>query len=303
MNDTYINGEKGRHKRIVFDFALSLLPIGIGREISRIAGQRRDCPEAISEIRLRARSSSSVIISGENISLSSSVGEKELLAVLDRLTDGSPLAHDREIREGYITSLYGIRAGIALSRIGNEVNRIYSIILRLPLGECSFAEELYGIWRAHNSGMLIYSAPGGGKTTALRGLAALIAKRDRKRIVIADERGEFDPEEFSSVAVDILRGYEKAKAVEIALRTLGAEVIVTDEIGNPDEAERLLSAGRGGIPILASAHAGDISELMKRAAILPLIEGGFFSSFIRLKREGGSFSYKSEDIPLTAHSS
>jgi stage III sporulation protein AA len=141
-------------------------------------------------------------------------------------------------------------------------------------------------------GMLLYSLPGAGKTSALRALCGEISRRALKKVVIVDERCEFIASDYSDATVDILQGYTKARGLEIALRTLSPDVIVVDEIGSFDEAESLLKVGRGGVPIIASAHAESYAELACKAGISSLSEEGYFSSFVHLFRKGGKFGYE-----------
>ena len=140
--------------------------------------------------------------------------------------------------------------------------------------------------------MLLYSPPAGGKTTALLHLAKLISKRDGRHVVIVDERGEFPPGDFADTTVDIIRGYKKPKGIEIALRTLGAQIIVTDEIGSQEEAEGIELCGRGGVPFIASAHASSTDELYSKPAISSLIRRGFFDTLVRLYKDGARFGFE-----------
>ena len=144
-------------------------------------------------------------------------------------------------------------------------------------------------------GMLLFSPPAAGKTTALLHLAKRISESEEKRVVIVDERGEFSPEDLSDTTVDIIRGYPKPKGIEIALRTLGAEVIVTDEIGTADEARLIEFCGRGGVPFIASAHAASLDELYSKKSIASLINCGFFSSLVRLYKSGSKFDFEVEN--------
>ena len=279
----------------ILDYALSLVPGGIAEEIKRVSLARCDCPEGISEIRIRSVGVSSLVISGENVKLQRRVSDSEMADIFDKITSGSPYAFERELSEGYVTSRYGIRIGVAMSEIKSESRIALSIVFRLPLAECSYGEELFGLWQKKGGGMLLYSPPGAGKTTALASVAKSISEKKGKKVVIVDERGEFPPESFCDTCVDIIRGYPKAKGIEIAVRTLGAEVTVTDEIGGAGEARQIELFGRGGIPFIASAHADTLRELYSKRTVAPLIEQGFFSTLVRLFKDGAKFGFEVED--------
>ena len=142
--------------------------------------------------------------------------------------------------------------------------------------------------------MLIYSPPGGGKTSAIRDLAGRISREALLRVSVIDERRELLAEDLSDAPIDILSGYRKAEGIEIAMRTLSPEVMIIDEIADEAEAMALLSVGRGGIPIIATAHAEDIKEALERRAVRVLYDGGYLDLFIRLRREKNKFSFARE---------
>ena len=78
--------------------------------------------------------------------------------------------------------------------------------------------------------------------------------------------------------LDVLRGAPIAAGVEIATRTLSPSLIVCDEIGSREEADAILSVAGCGVPIVASAHAGEERELWARPPIRRLLEAGIFGA-------------------------
>ena len=128
---------------------------------------------------------------------------------------------------------------------------------------------------------------GGGKTTLIRALCGLIG--GSAKCVVIDERREFIPEEYGGKCVDILRGYEKIKGIEIAKRTLCPEVIIIDELSGIGQAEALRACGRGGVSLIATVHAGSVDELYALGDVRRLIEDGYFGILAELYREGGEF--------------
>jgi stage III sporulation protein AA len=163
------------------------------------------------------------------------------------------------------------------------------LVFRIPVSASEATDDLYAAWRERRGGLLIYSLPGDGKTSALRGLVGKVSKESGLRVAVIDERREFIPDDYTDTTVDILSGYSKERGLEIALRTLSPEVIVIDEIGSLDEAEALLRVGRGGVPIIASSHAGSFEEVVRKASIAPLVEEGYFKIYARLYRKDGKF--------------
>jgi len=158
------------------------------------------------------------------------------------------------------------------------------------LARSESAEDIYELWQRSGGGLLLFSPPGAGKTSALRKLAYYIGTGSSlKRTVVVDERREFIPEDYTNACVDILKGYKKSKGIEIAVRTLGAEVIIVDEIGTDAEADAIRSAGMGGVTVIAACHGGSLAEIMSRSGISRLITDGFFDTAVRLYKKGAAF--------------
>lgn len=270
-----------------------LLPPRIRRELDGILLSR---PQDISEIHVRVGGSSSVVIGGERINLSSRIGEDELESLFSRLTENSLYAYRESILSGYLTLPCGVRVGIvgeARYDSGKLVGiyKIRALCFRIPSGDFSNKDELLGAYNASKSGLLIYSAPGAGKTTALRSLAHILGRgREGKKVAVIDERLEFSPENYLDARVDILRGYKKSDGLEIALRSLSPELVMLDEIGSVNEAEAMLSYLNSGVKIVATAHAGSYLELRKRKALAPFFEREIFDVFLGLFRRGNEFS-------------
>jgi stage III sporulation protein AA len=158
------------------------------------------------------------------------------------------------------------------------------------------ADDIYRAFMETRGGVIIYSLPGEGKTSALRALAGMISREGRMRVAVVDERREFIIEDYRDTTVDILTGYSKAVGLEIALRTLSPEVVLIDEIGSLAEAEALIRVGRGGLPIIATSHAASREELVRKASIAPLFERGYFSTLVRLYKEGAAFCRRIERV-------
>lgn len=267
---------------------ISILPPSVRRELLRIGEGRSDFPEGLSEIRIRCGVGSAAVLSGENLRLLSRVGKNEFNSIFDRVVGGSLYTHATSLKEGFVTLEDGVRVGICGDFISESgiLRGVSALVFRLPFSRCEFAEDIFREWDACCGGMLIYSLPGGGKTSALRALAPMIAKRLAKRVVVIDERYEFLSSECDEF--DVIRGYGKAKGIEIAKRTLSAEIILVDEIGSREETEALLSVGRGGIPVIATAHADSFAELCRQRGLAPLIEKEYFERFVHLYSDRGS---------------
>ena len=113
-------------------------------------------------------------------------------------------------------------------------------------------------------------------------------------MAVIDTRGELAYSlDAPRLTVDILTGYPKRQGIEIAVRTLGAQVMICDEIGDSDEAAAIISAHNCGVPLLASAHAGSMDELMKKPGIAALHKSRAFAKYVELRRrQARQFEYE-----------
>lgn len=279
-----------------------LLPEGLRREILRRAEARVGGVESIREIRVRAEGQSSVLFSHERVRLISRIGKEELFHTVEAICGGAVYAYRDTIAEGYLTMARGIRVGLSgRARYEGErlvgVSEIRSLVFRIPTGECEFGEELYSHYLSGiGRGMLIYSPPGVGKTTALRYLAKRISGgKSLTRVALIDERGELSAEDFSGCEAEVLSGYKKSLGIEIATRTLSPDLIMVDELSAAD-AEAVMSVIRSGVPLVATSHGECPSDLMKRAALGELIEKGAFEVLVGISHTGEGYSLKVDRV-------
>ena len=270
---------------------LSALPYRILEEI-----RERWTGERIEEIRLRRGRRASLTLPGKNLVLNT-----VLDSVLYGMCSGSLYAYSDTISRGYLSLPGGIRVGVC-GRASCEgermlgVHEISSLSVRIPhrvrrVGE-QICELLHKFKR--NRGVLIYSPPGVGKTTLLRGVISLLASGEHPlRTAVVDTRGELNfSEGGSDLCIDVLSGYPRGLGIEIATRTLSAEVIVCDEIGDYVEAMALVSSHNCGVPLIASAHAGSVDELLRRTGIMLLHEADIFGAYVGIERGAcGDFVY------------
>jgi stage III sporulation protein AA len=253
------------------------------------------------EIRIRCGRMSFVTMSGGiNVPLDVSLSRDEMDQTIEKLCRGSLYAYTETINQGYITLPYGMRAGISgraavengrvigVSDINGICIRIPHYVKADPAPICNLLREL-----DMNRGVLLYSAPGVGKTTILRSVSSEMAKGNNAcRVVVVDTRGEL---EFGlrsrGLCLDILCGYPKSLGIEIALRSMGAQLIVCDEIGGTDEITSICNAANGGAALLASVHASDIESLMSNESVKMLHKAGAFGAYVGIKRFEREFRY------------
>lgn len=265
----------------------SLLPYRLADEI-RTVGQSRG---QIEEIRCRRGRRTYLTTDRGNVALSYVVGDTDMDSMVDNICGGSLYAHKTTILEGFVTLEGGIRVGIC-GRAAVENNRIIGIYdisglnIRLPHPTLSIGEPICKLLREGQGGVLIYSPPGVGKTTLLRSVCAKMSSGDLPlRVCVIDTRGEIALAlEGGRYCLDVLVGYPREVGIEIATRTMSAQLIICDEIGGMQEAEAMLSAQNCGVPFVATAHGDSVRSLMKRTGIRRLHESGVFEYYVGITR-------------------
>ena len=91
---------------------------------------------------------------------------------------------------------------------------------------------------------------------------------------------------------DVLYIDNKAKGIEIALRTMFPEIIAFDEIANIEELRRVKESFFSGVDIITTAHIGRKEEMLKRNVTASLIKEGVVSSVALLPRlHGGNIEF------------
>lgn len=252
------------------------------------------------ELRLHTDREATLTASGRNLPLGVSLTAEEMQTLLRDLCAGSLYAHGESIRQGFLSLRDGVRVGIsgtAAIESGRVigVREISGLIVRIPhrleVDATPILSEL--VRDSVIRGVLIYAPPGVGKTSLLRAVAALAASPAQGiRTVCVDSRAELRYGlEDARLTLDILVGYPRALGIEIAVRSLGAQLIICDEIGSEEDAAAILSAANCGVPLVASAHARTLEELLDRPAIAALHRAGVFDAYVALSRTGNRFSY------------
>lgn len=219
--------------------------------------------------------------------------------VLLRLCRQSLYAYGEELADCYMTLPGGFRVGLTGRMAGGEERPR----LVAPMGfNIRLAREIPGcadglmplLWGKDGPiSALLISPPGAGKTTLLRDAARQLSERGAT-VCIADERRELAgcdagvPTLDVGPCTDVLEGCRKARALQLMLRGMAPQVLVTDELAGPEDAKAVLDASGCGVRVLASAHAASLEDLRRRRDIYGLVKAGCFQRVISLRRAAGS---------------
>ena len=260
------------------------------------------------ELRLHRGRIATVTCKGRTYSTNIILSESEMNEIFRRMCAGSLYAFQQTVNNGYLSMEGGIRVGVCGSAAmeGDKiigVHEITGLIVRIPhhhhitvkpiLCELERQKRLRGI--------LIYAPPGVGKTTVLRAVAAEASSPlYGLHTVVVDTREELGYSlDSSNLSLDVLVGYPRQTGIEIAVRSLCAELIICDEISSEEDAKAILMASSCGVPLVASAHAGSVKELLNRPFMRVLHRFGVFGCYIGLQRDPyGGFFYQ-----ITHHTS
>ncbi len=252
----------------------------------------------VEEIRVHRGLRTSMVADGQTVLTDIVIGEEKFRSIFAAFCGGSLHTHERSLCQGYIRLGNGFRVGVcgkavAEDEVVQSVGEVTSLSIRIPYGKEVNAEGLFEAVRCESGARscLLFSPPGVGKTTALRDLAQRLAGGETGagglRVAVIDSRGELStPMLRSCPLVDLYEGYPKAAGIELATRTMSPQVLCCDEIGGAKEAEAILAAQHTGVPLIATAHAGDIRMLMRRRWLRQLHEEGIFERYGQLIRCG-----------------
>ena len=289
-----------------FDSAAEILSEDIGAVLKNIPDSKKG---TVQEIRIRVNKplalsdGATTVFTDADGKIMYTMGEKAfrvsqrgIYDTFRRICDYSVYSRQDEIKNGYITVKGGHRVGLCGTAVLTDgkisaLNDISSMNVRIARQIFGVSEEIINHLYPFEGGILIAGMPSSGKTTLLRDLARSLSLGigcHVTRTAVIDERGELSGT-YSGVSYndmglsDILHGYPKGEGIIHAIRAMSPQVIICDELGT-DEDCRLVSQGfNAGAVIIASIHAGNYEELMRRKQAVSLIETGAFKNIVMLE--------------------
>ncbi len=262
------------------------------------------------EVRLRAKRPVVVVKAGKSFLISENgmlttnpekcviCSKEELEDSFKRLCGFSVHSYQNNIADGFITLSGGHRVGITGTAVCGEKGRldglrdISSLNIRIAREVDGCSNEILKSAFSHGlKGLLIAGPPLSGKTTILRDIVKRIAgfeNEESKKVCVIDERGELAamkdgvPQNDIGINSDVLTGYPKAIAIQTALKTMSPEIIACDEISSDEEIEAITQGANSGVVFIATVHAADFDDLIKRKQIEKLIDVGCFENVVLL---------------------
>ena len=243
---------------------------------------------SLQELRLRLGKTPELVCRNKRERLRSVVTVEDLNFCVNAASRYSPWAAE-SVRHGYLTAAGGHRIGIcgqAVVQNGNiqGIRNLTSLCIRVARDFPGIAGSLSHL----NGSILIIGSPGSGKTTLLRDLIRQKSNCRQGSIAVVDERGELFPVRAgfdTGKCTDVMTGCCKSDGIDMVLRCMGPATIAVDEITAEEDAEALLRASRCGVDLLATAHAGSLTDLRARPVYQKLLEQNLFQWVVILQRD------------------
>lgn len=191
------------------------------------------------------------------------------------LCDKSVHSYERQLSQGFFTIPGGHRVGVGgiCHQMDNGRNSFQTITsLNLRVARMLFAPLPVSLQRYFSDwfhGLILAGPPGSGKTTLLRSIIKA-ASDQGKKIAVVDERQELwpcDPWGNSAqvpLNCDVLSNCPKPFGIEMAVRCLGPQIVVCDELGSSEEFQQVERGVQSGVGFICSVHATNMDELEAR---------------------------------------
>lgn len=246
--------------------------------------------ENITEIRLRNGCSLQVIANGQIKNIPDIyISEQQLDDILYNMCQKSMNIYEEEISNGYITLKDGHRVGIGGEFFSNPatgkniLKKLKSLNIRISRERIYFENQDI-LFDLEPVSTLIIGPPHSGKTSLLKIYIKELC--DRYRISVCDERKEL---EMDGIYCDYISGINKAKAIQMATRTLNPQYIICDEIGQEEESQQILGAVNTGVGFICTAHGENMQNIKKRPHIKKLLDEGVFARTVSLVQSQNLF--------------
>lgn len=277
----------------VYSEILVYFPNEIRKEFEKIPKETWECSK---EIRIRAGRKIVINCFDDEYLLDTFASTESILRLVENFSENSLYSFQKEINEGFITIKGGHRVGISGTSVFENgkiknIKYISSLNIRIAREKRYCANNLVDkIYEKEFENTLIISPPGCGKTTLLRDFIRVLSdgfkNKKGKNVGLVDERSEIAamykgvPQNDVGARTDIINNCRKDIGIRMMIRSMGPEVVATDEIGSIEDVNAILDACRAGIKLLLTAHGNELRDVPKE-----LFENKTFNNIVFLGKE------------------
>ena len=232
----------------------------------------------------------------------------DILNILVNISKNSIYAIQNDINNGFVVVPGGHRIGIcgeAVISNGRIINvkNINSMNIRISTQVFGAANKIlpYVIKNSKTiRNTLIVSPPGCGKTTILRDLIRQLSNGVEnlnfkgKNIGVVDERGEIASVYLGKSGLDlgkrtdVMSNCSKSTGIDMLVRSMGLDIIATDEIGQREDIEAILRASLSGVGMIFTMHASSVEDVYQNKNISCLLNDGIFECIVVLSNKYGA---------------
>ncbi len=255
--------------------------------------------QGINEIRLRSGNHLILRFTTREIVTDYIVSKEDILNILLSISKNSIYSIQNDINNGFLTIKGGHRVGVTGEVVLEDdkiknIKNISSMNIRIAREIKGAASKLinYVVNGNNINNTLIVSGPGCGKTTMLRDLIRQISNIGRN-VALIDERGELASMHEGKAMLDVgprtdvMSFCPKHKGITLVTRSMGPDVIATDEIGNRKDIEAIKNAALTGVSLLFTMHGRNINDLKKNKEVNQIISEGYFDVIVFLSNRNG----------------
>ena len=243
----------------------------------------------------------------KNIAGAYRVTKNDIEETLNLMTNSSLYTLEEELKSGFLTLTGGHRVGFVgqVIRDNKSIRRIKNISalnIRLCQEIIGAADKIIenviaGPDDIHNT--LIISPPRCGKTTLIRDLIRQISNGVSDlnfrglKVGVVDERSEIGgayqglAQNSLGIRTDLLDRAPKAEGMLLLIRSMSPDVIVTDEIGSPQDVNAIREALNAGVRVVTTVHGSNLREVKSRPSLQGLFKNKTFKRIIILSQKFG----------------